>query len=364
MQRKSWTFVQLFAGLIALGGLLTVTPVVRADEVKDDFEVPVPEERPMAKPTCPQCPECSKCPKGKVSFNVGIDVPTRYYFRGILQEDKGFIGQPYGELNINLWEYDYFRLTAIGGIWNSFHSMRTKQSFGSRARDAARSLNVSQRTLNPSFGDPEAWYEFDAYGGFAMGLGPVELSTIYTWYTSPSGAFEATQDIAVGASLDDSDWLGIFALNPGVTFYVETAGPGAFGSDLPGFDDGRGTLAQLHGGPEFDLTGGDNPITLGFPIEAGLSINDYYESTPLTLPASPTSYTNNSKAGLVDDATFGYFQAGVDLGVPLTFIPCEYGSWLLNMGGRFISMGRTLKEVNRNGDDYSFFGMFGLSMTY
>ncbi len=354
MQRKSWTFVQLLAGLVALGGLLAVAPAVRADEVKDDFEVPVPEERPMAKPTCPQCPECSKCPKGKVSFNVGIDVPTRYYFRGILQEDKGFIGQPYAELNINLWEYDIFRLTAIGGIWNSFHSMRTKQSFGSRARDAARGFNVSQRVLNPSFGDPEAWYEFDGYSGVAVGIGDLEVSSIYTIYTSPSGAFQTTQDVSAGVSYDDSDILGAFALHPGITFYVETAGPGAFGTD------DRGTLVQFHGGPEFDLTGGDNPITLGIPIEAGLSISDYYESSDATLPP----YTNNSKSSGVDSATFGYFQTGLDLGVPLTFIPCEYGSWLLNMGGRFISMGRTLKEVNRNGDDYSFFGMFGLSMTY
>jgi hypothetical protein len=346
--------VQLLTGLVALGGLLTAAPAVRADEVKDDFEVPVPDERPMTKPTCPQCPECSKCPKGKVTFNVGIDVPTRYYFRGILQEDEGFIGQPYAEINVNLFEYDIFRMTAIGGVWNSFHSEQTKQSFGSRARDAARAQGVSQRTLNPSFGDPESWYEFDAYGGAAFGIGDAEISTIFTVYTSPNGAFQTTQDIAFGASYDDSGILGDFALNPGITFYLETAGPGAFGTTA------RGTLLQLHGGPEFGLTGGDNPITLGIPIEAGLSLNDYYESSDATLPP----YTNNSKASGVDDATFGYFQTGMDLGIPLTFIPCEYGSWLLNAGWRFISMGRTLKEVNRNGDDYSFFGMFGLSMTY
>ena len=354
MQRKSRKVMQSLAGLMALGSLVVSAPIVRADEIKEQFEVPVPEERPVTK-ACPQCPECSKCPKGKVAFNVGMDMPTRYYFRGILQEDEGFIGQPYAEINVNLFEYDIFRITAIGGIWNSLHSEQTKQTGGSRARDAAHALGVPQRTLNSNFGDPESWYEADAYAGAAFGIGDVELSTIYTAYMSPSGAFSTTQDIAFGLSYDDSELLGDFALHPGVTFYLETAGPGAFG-----VAGERGTLAQIHGGPEFSLTGGDNPITLGIPIEAGLSINDYYESSAATLPP----FTSNSKASGVDNATFGYFQTGMDLGVPLTFIPCEYGSWLLNAGWRFISMGRTLKEVNRNGDDYSFFGMFGISMTY
>jgi len=265
---------------------------------------------------------------------------------------------------VNLFEYDIFRVTAIGGIWNSFHSEQTKQRFGSRARDAAHDRGEPQRKINKAFGDPESWYESDAYGGAAFGIGDAELSFIYTAYMSPNGAFKTTQDIAFGASYDDSELLGDFALHPGITFYLETAGPGAFG-----VAGQRGTLAQLHGGPEFSLTGGDNPITLGIPIEAGLSISDYYESSATTLPSSPSSppsssFTSNSKASGVDNATFGYFQTGLDLGVPLAFIPCEYGSWLLNLGGRFISMGRTLKEVNRNGDDYSFFGMFGLSMTY
>jgi hypothetical protein len=343
--------MQSLLGLIALGGFLMVVPGVRADEIKEEFEVPVPEERPAK--ACPQCPECSKCPKGKVTFNVGMDVPTRYYFRGILQEDEGFIGQPYAEIDVNLFEYDIFRVTAIGGIWNSFHSEQTKQPYGSRARDAASALGVSQQTLNTDFGDPESWYEFDAYGGAAFGIGDAEMSFVYTTYLSPSGAFDEVQDMAFGGSYDDSELLGDFALHPGVTFYLETKGNGRFGPK-------KGTLVQVHGGPEFGLTGGDNPITLGIPLELGLSLTDYYESDATTLPP----YTSNSKPSGVDNATFGYFQTGMDLGVPLTFIPCEYGSWLLNAGWRFISMGRTLKEVNRNGDDYSFFGMFGLSMTY
>jgi hypothetical protein len=274
-----------------------------------------------------------------------MDVPTRYYFRGILQEDEGFIGQPYFEVNFNLYESDMFSATAIGGMWNSLHSEQTKITGGSRSRDAAHALGVSQRTLNPGFGQPESWYELDAYGGVALGLSDFELSTIWTTYLSPSGAFNEVNDIAFGLGYDDSDLLGDFALNPGVTIYLETEGA------ADGLD--RGSMLQIHAGPEFGLTGGDNPITLSIPLEVGLSISDYYQDL---------SDIHNPATG--DDDTFGYFLAGVDFGFPLTFIPCEYGNWLLNAGGRFITLGESLKEVNRKGDDYSFFGMFGLSMTY
>ena len=342
MDQKHWRYMRPLAVALALAALVTFAPQARADEIVDDFEVPVIVEREevVAVEECPECPEGPNL--GRVSFNVGMDIPTRYYFRGILQEDEGFIGQPYAEVNFNLLETDSMNVTLIGGTWFSLHSMHTKEPGGSRARDAAKSQGISQRTSNPNFGDPESFYEFDAYGGAAFGWEDLELSTIFTTYLSPSGAFSTVQDIAFGLAYDDSSLLGDFALNPSMTIYRETSGT-AFGTR-------KGTNLTLAGGPEFGLTGGDNPITLTIPLELGLNLDNYYET--------------KDASGNTKNPTFGYFQTGLDFGFPLTFMPKEYGSWLFNAGWRFISLGDTLADANRKGDDYSFFGIFGLSMTY
>jgi hypothetical protein len=314
-------------GAMALTALVAFAPGAGADEITDDFEVPVPAEAPREPTPVAQCPECPEGPNlGRVSFNAGMDVVTRYYFRGILQEDEGFIGQPYMEVNFNLYEDDDFSATLIGGIWNSLHSEHTLAS-----------------------GDPEAWYEFDAYGGLGLGLGMVDFTTLWTTYLSPSGAFDEINDIQFSLGLDDSDWLGNFAMSPTLNFIKEVKGQADAG-------DAKGTALQIMGGPEFPLTAGDDPITVGIPLELGLSLDQYYQD-----PAGS------------NDSTFGYFLTGLDFGFPLSFVPKEYGSWLLSAGARFISLGRSTRAFNRGstflidgerGDDYSFFGVFGLSMTY
>lgn len=293
--------VRPLIGAIALGGLFVCAPGVGADE------------QAAAGPNL-----------GRISFNIGMDMPTRYYFRGILQEDSGFIAQPYAETNISLYETEDVGITAIGGIWNSVHSEHTGSGLD----------------------QPKAWYEFDAYAGAALGWENLEFSAIWTTYLSPNGAFSEVNDVAIGVGYDDSGHLGVFAFNPAITFILETKGT-AFGPN-------KGDLILLSGGPEFelfDLTE-DNPVTMGVPIELGLSLDDYYE----TADTSDLSGKN--------DETFGFFQTGLDFGFPIAFVPSEYGSWLFNAGFRFISLGKTLREVNRNGDDYSFIGMFGVGMTY
>src|SRR4029078_8154549 len=71
--------------------------------------------------------------KGLVSLSVGSDFTTAYFFRGILQERDGFIWQPYGELDFNLYtadekeqEYDPLSsFTLFAGSWNSINSEKT-----------------------------------------------------------------------------------------------------------------------------------------------------------------------------------------------------------------------------------------------
>lgn len=258
--------------------------------------------------------------EGRISLSAGVDFTTAYYFRGILQEKDGFIAQPYGDVTINLYEGEN-GLNSVGatvGIWNSF------------------------QTDSPGDpGDPTAWYEADLYGGLTFGLfDNWEAGVIYTAYLSPNGAFTSTQEIAFSLSFDDSELLGAFALSPQILVAVEIKGGGA--------DAVRplGTYFELGVEPGFTLIESENyPVSLSFPLTLGLSLSDYYQDST------------------GDDDTFGYFDLGINLSVPLSFIPADYGSWEVFVKGDFLFLGDNLEAVN-SGDAFEAIGTIGISLAY
>jgi hypothetical protein len=106
---------------------------------------PTPVPGPPAQTMPAQAPEPEKGPNtGRVSLGLGVDFPTDYYFRGILQEDTGTIMQPYGEINFKLLESDgpLSAIVLTPGLWNSWHwgpapTMPSATSTG-RSRPACR----------------------------------------------------------------------------------------------------------------------------------------------------------------------------------------------------------------------------------
>ena len=140
---------------------------------------------------------------GNVSFSMGMDFTTAYFFRGILQERDGFIWQPYGEVNVPLWVDeggDLSKVTFFIGNWNSVQS---------------------KKTLSSGSG-PGNWYESDIYTGFKFSLfDTVEFKPYYIAYTYPNGSFPTVQEFDFTASVNDSEWLGMFALYPSATLAVE-----------------------------------------------------------------------------------------------------------------------------------------------
>jgi hypothetical protein len=257
--------------------------------------------------------------KGNVSVGLGVEFPTAYFFRGILQEDEGFIAQPFLETNIKVYEGEGVlnSVSAKLGIWNSFQS----QSPGV-----------------PS--DPTAWYEADLYGGVTFGLfDRLQAGVIYTAYLSPNNSFGTVQEIAFRLAYDDSKLLGPFALSPSVLFAFELDGQADAGGDEGGY-------FQLALQPGFKLfEDAKYPISVTFPMTLGLSLYDYYEFNTGTNP------------------TFGYFDLGLIVGVPLAFIPAAYGTWEAHAGVHFFFLGDTLETVN-NGDSFQAVGTFGISMVY
>ncbi|MFQ5882976.1 MAG: hypothetical protein ACE5I9_10980 [Candidatus Methylomirabilales bacterium] len=293
MSQAKWERIAILASALALAGLFLGTSVVRAGENK-----------------------------GKISLSAGVDFPTAYFFRGILQEDEDFIAQPYLETTINLYEASEAlnSVSATLGIWNSFHAGPTGGS----------------GTNN----DPRIWYEADLYGGLTFGLfEDWEAGVTYTAYTSPNGAFTTVQEIAFSLSFDDSDLLGAFALSPTVLVAIEIDEQADGGTD-------EGVYLELGIEPGFTvIESKDYPVSLAFPVTLGLSLDDYYQDS----------------SG--DDDTFGYLDAGIVASMPLGFIPADYGSVKVFAGVHFLVLGDNLEAVN-TGDDFEAIGTFGISLAY
>jgi hypothetical protein len=218
-----------------------------------------------------------------------LDITNAYYFRGILQENRGFIAQPWGEVYANLYSSDdgFIRdVTAGLGVWLSIHSKETLASNG-----------------------PHSIYEADYYPLVSVDFaGGFSLLTIYYWYDSPNGAWDdAVDELNLKLSYDDSESLG---LSPWVNLAHET--------HSTSFGPRSGTGLQFGIAPTFYE--GD-AFSVSGSAEVGLAIDDYYE-------------------GIGQEQTFGYANLGVGVGVPIT------DSWSANVGFKYFLFGDDLELVN------------------
>ncbi len=265
---------------------------------------------------------------GKIEFGGGVDFTNAYFFRGVLQEDQGFIAQPWAEATFDLYDGGGLinDLTLTLGIWNSIHDENT----GHRR---AQSLH--------------AWYESDLYFTFSLGLGDnVGIGVTYVTYTSPNDAFATIHEIMFGIQFDDrAMWEntavqapGFIGLQPSLTFAIETENT-AFGSDEGSYlefaiEPGFTTFAEF----------GGNPVTLTFPMKVGISLDNYYKNPP-------------------KNDTFGFFDIGVVGSWPLSFVAPDYGAWDFAAGVHFLFLSDVLETAN-NGDDFEIIATVSVSMGY
>ena len=247
---------------------------------------------------------------GAGSFSTGVDFVTDYYFRGVIQETGGFITQPWLDASLTLMDSDTASVSVTAGTWSSLHS-------------AAEG------------GDPEMWYETDFYASLGLGFAEAWSADVtYTAYMSPNQSFGTVKEVALGFAYDDG------MLGPYATFAFEVDGQADGGLN-------EGTYLELGVEPGFGLA--DTDLSLSFPVAVGLSLSDYYEAFSL----ADLTFIND---------TFGFFSVGASLGVPLSGIPSDYGSWELALGVQFLAFGDGLKAIN--GEDNKVIGTFGISLGY
>mgnify|MGYP002777632212 CR=1 FL=1 len=257
---------------------------------------------------------------GKLHLTLGFDIPTQYFSRGVMTKDRGFIIQPAAFLAIDLYEHEKFKLVADLGTWNSVHGDTT----GS---------NVSSTAQN--------WFESDLSAGVTLKYDIFSFRAAYISLISPSDNFSTINELDFTFTLDDSGWMGKWALNPSVLLVQEIGDNGTDGNNL-----GGGTYLELGLTPGFDF---EMPVVekirVNFPILAGFSLNNYYE--------------NDAGA----DQGFGFIEFGSRLLIPLP-VNRNYGQWTVTAGVRFLFLGDAARQFNTNREDFEVIGMLGLSVSY
>ncbi len=274
---------------------------------------------------------------GNISLSAGFDIVSQYWFRGIAQENQGFIFQPWIEVGAGLYEGDENSpIDSIGvafGVWNSWHS------------------GPSGIQANTSATAPDLMYETDWYVGVSVAtMDVLEIGATYTAYTSPNNAFGTTEELAISVGYDDSGlWeeMGVEApgfegLQPSFTIAFELDGGADLGNQM-------GTYYEFAFGPSFTIVDSEKtPITMSMPFTFGFG-SDYYED------------------GTGDDDAFGYFDFGIDFSTPLSFIPESYGSWEAYFGVHVITLGGSAETIAggvTGGDSTEVYTKFGISMEY
>jgi hypothetical protein len=306
--RQRFLFVRQLIGVVIVGAALGLAPVGAAAQDK-------PAEA---------TPEAKGPNTGRIALSAGVDFPTDYYFRGIVQETEDYIIQPYGELTFRLYEGGgaFTNLGFTLGTWNSLHGGPTGIEGGSASAD------------------PRIWYESDFYAKVGATLfGDLTTALVYTAYMSPNDRFATVQELALSLGYNDSKLLGPFALNPSALVAFEVKGQADAGRH-------RGVYLQLGLTPGYTFNAkGTYPVALTLPILAGLSLSEYYEF------------------GTGNDDTFGYVQAGPAVSVPLAFIPPAFGTWQVKASVAWLRLGDNLRAINRN-DRNEIVGSFGITLSY
>jgi hypothetical protein len=247
---------------------------------------------------------------GALTFTGGLDVPTKYVFRGIVQEaDSKLTLFPYGDLGISFYSGEgAIKSASVNfGVWNALMT-------GSSGLD----------------GDTDKLhYEEDFYSTLTLGFDKgFSFATTYTAYTSPNGMFGTVQELAFKVS--KTHMLAPYAL---IAFELDGQADGG---------SGEGVYLELGSAPSWPLAGGK--VTFAVPVKLGLSLSDYYE-------------------GADGDSKFGFFQAGGLFTIPFTAATSKYGAWNFHGGVDFYAFGDTTKAFN-NGDSGKVVASFGIGVVY
>jgi hypothetical protein len=252
---------------------------------------------------------------------LALDLSSAYFFRGIRQEDQGLIAQPSATLAFDAVRGENFTWGLDANTWHSVHTEKT-------LADADATGLVA------------AWYEGDVTFGTSVKFGSVMLRAAYTFYSSPNDAFKGYEEAVFQIGLDDSSWMGAWALSPVLSYAIETADNGADGAS-----NGHGSYLELAVTPGFEIPSEAFKGRVNFPVVIGLDASDYYENA----------------AG--EDSFFGFAEFGARLvfGIPA---PEDAGTWSAYIGVRCLYLGEGARELNEQQEEFEVMAVGGISVSF
>jgi hypothetical protein len=210
--------------------------------------------------------------------------------RGLIVIDKETVLQPIVGLVFPFGDVGPLKdLTFVGGIWN----------------------NIAYAQHDPNVGP---WNELDDF--FSLSFDPIKnLNANFTYvaFNSPDGAFTTEHNSDVYLSYTDTDfWGGNFGLHPYLDIWWAMAGDST-------------VILGKHGNTFYAQPGLVPTYTFkeipSYPVTV---------KVPMYLSVGPKDYWSTGTArsgGTWGDGNVGLFNVGVDVGVPLAFIPTKYGYW-------------------------------------
>ncbi len=235
-----------------------------------------------------------------ITGDLGVTIPTEYITRGLVLENQGVIAQPYLDLYFKLYQGTGFvnKVTFNLGIWSSIHSHTQPQ---------------------PTTSTTQAWYEFDYTPGIAITFAKnFTLTASYFEFDSPADAFLTARSLNFNLAYDDTDLLGAFALHPHFTYLYELTAPGFAGLGP------NGSYYEFGLAPSHTF----GPVTFSIPLTVGLGSNGFYAGQ-----------------------TFGYASAGLQVSIPLSFVPECYGKWTFSGGYTYYELGDNVADATATGHE-------------
>jgi len=263
-----------------------------------------------------------KLNESAITGDIGLNVVTAYYSRGIIQSNHAPSLQPYADIFVKAYEGDGFLNKAVFGlgVWESYTDGSTKAS--------------DPNTFVPSVGNKywqnsagkASWYESDFVPSLALTFGKVTITESYLYYSSPNNQFADFQGLNSKVSFDDSDLLGAFALHPSVTLLHEVDGKAGTGSRHGNYWEGAVAPSYSAG-----------PVTVTAPLTIGFGSSKFY-----------------AKDG------YGYFSAGLNAAYALP-VSKTYGTWTANLGGTVYTLD---KDVVGGAASSDVVGQVGLGVAF
>jgi hypothetical protein len=250
---------------------------------------------------------------GRLSIRGGIDAPTVYVFRGVVQEvEPRLTLTPHLTVGVALRESG--RLRADIGIWNSFNTGTSGSGGPLRGSHYAERLSASVTIAGPR--------------GLTVTPG-------YLANSSANRGYETIHELnlAVGRP-------GRFAPYALLAFEL---------SDTGQVDEGarKGRYLELGAVPSFDLPFWRLRLTT--PARVGASLGDYYERFGKDLRFK--------------DHRFGFVEAGGHVDVPVSSPTSRFGAWRAEGGVDVYAFGDSTQAFNR-GRKSRVVGTVGLSFAY